>query len=35
VTVVNYDYLRRDIRMLLILAPAMIVLVIIAFFVFH
>jgi hypothetical protein len=35
VTVVNYDYLRRDIRMLLIMAVSMIVLVIIAFFVFH
>lgn len=35
VTVINYDYLRRDIRMLLILAPSMIILVIIAFLVFH
>jgi len=33
--VVNYQYLRRDIRSLSILAPTMIVLLIIAFFVLH
>jgi hypothetical protein len=32
---INYDYLRRDIRMLTMLAPAMIVLLVIAFFVFR
>ena len=33
--VVNYQYLRRDIRSLTILAPTMIVLLILAFFVLH
>ncbi len=33
--VVNYQYLRRDIRSLSVLAPTMIVLLIIAFFVLH
>jgi hypothetical protein len=35
VTVVNYGYLRRDITILGILAPSMIVLVVVAFFIFH
>jgi hypothetical protein len=35
VTVINYDYLRRDLRLLGILAPSMVVLVVIAFFIFH
>lgn len=30
---INYDYLRHDIRMLSVLAPAMVVLLVIAFFV--
>jgi hypothetical protein len=34
-TTVNYAYLRRDVRVLAVLAPAMVVLVIIAFLVFH
>ncbi|MDQ2741016.1 MAG: hypothetical protein M3Z66_01760 [Chloroflexota bacterium] len=33
--VVNYQYLRRDIRSLAVLAPTMIVLLVIAFFVLH
>ena len=35
VTVVNYGYLRRDLTILGILAPSMIVLVVVAFFIFH
>lgn len=35
VLAINYDYLRRDIRMLSVLAPSMIVLLVIAFFVLH
>jgi len=35
VTAVNYHYLRRDITSLSILAPAMVVLLVIAFFVLH
>jgi hypothetical protein len=34
-TVADYAYLRRDLRLLGILAPSMIVLVVIAFFLFH
>jgi hypothetical protein len=32
---VNYDYLRHDITALMVLAPSMVVLVVVAFFVFH
>lgn len=35
VLTINYDYLRGDIRMLSILAPSMVVLLVIAFFVLH
>ena len=35
VTIVNYDYLKRDIRQLAVLATAMIVLLIIAYFIWH
>jgi hypothetical protein len=35
VLAINYDYLRRDIRSLTMLAPAMVVLLVIAFFVFR
>lgn len=35
VLAINYDFLRRDIRMLTMLAPAMVVLLVIAFFVFR
>ena len=34
-TVINYDYLRHDIRTLAVLAPSMMILVIIASFVFR
>jgi hypothetical protein len=33
VLAINYDYLRRDIRLLTVLAPSMVVLLVIAFFV--
>ena len=32
---INYDYLRRDMRLLAMLAPVMVILVVIAFFLFH
>jgi hypothetical protein len=35
VTAINYAYLRHDLTLLGILGPAMIVLLIVAFFVFH
>lgn len=35
VLAINYDYLRVDVRLLSLLAPAMVVLLVIAFFVFH
>jgi hypothetical protein len=35
VTAVNYTYLRHDLRLLGILAPAMVVLVVVSFFIFH
>jgi len=32
---INYDYLRGDMRLLAMLAPVMVILVVIAFFLFH
>jgi hypothetical protein len=33
--VMNYSYLRRDLATLAILAPSMVVVLVVAFFVFH